>query len=298
MLIANPIYDSVFKYLLEDNEIAKILISNILNLKINELHLEPTEVISRIDGIKDFTIFRIDFKATITLEKGEKQVILIEIQKAKLQSDILRFRKYLGSQYKDDNNTLLVNKTKNAIPLYTIYFLGHTLKHAKDAPIINVTREYVNNYNKEKLTKKEEFIECLTHDSVIIQIPLFKKFKRNRLEKLLSIFESSTNHTVDVDDIDDPDYKKITRRLLAANSDSQVKFQMDLEDEILQELANNVRALEKAEEKAEKEQQLKEEAILKLKSSIILLFSAGISKEIIAQNLKISISEVEQILRN
>ena len=33
MIIANPIYDAVFKYLLEDNEIAKILISNILNLK-------------------------------------------------------------------------------------------------------------------------------------------------------------------------------------------------------------------------------------------------------------------------
>ncbi|TAG55173.1 MAG: hypothetical protein EAZ27_07500, partial [Cytophagales bacterium] len=79
MLIANPIYDSVFKYLLDDNQAAKVLIANILGLKINDLHLDPTETVVKIPN-NDFTVFRMDFKATITLENNEKKVILIEIQ--------------------------------------------------------------------------------------------------------------------------------------------------------------------------------------------------------------------------
>ncbi|MCP4402531.1 MAG: hypothetical protein GY801_35150 [bacterium] len=37
MHIANPIYDVVFKYLLEDNEIAKLLISTIISEEVVEL---------------------------------------------------------------------------------------------------------------------------------------------------------------------------------------------------------------------------------------------------------------------
>jgi hypothetical protein len=38
MLIANPIYDVVFKYLMEDNKIAKLIISKIINDEIIELN--------------------------------------------------------------------------------------------------------------------------------------------------------------------------------------------------------------------------------------------------------------------
>lgn len=36
-LIANPIYDSVFKYLMEDDRVAKILLSALLKKEIVEL---------------------------------------------------------------------------------------------------------------------------------------------------------------------------------------------------------------------------------------------------------------------
>ena len=255
MIIANPIYDSVFKYLLDDNEVARVLISNLLDIKIESLHVEPTETIV-IGETRDFTVFRIDFKATISLENNEKQVVLIEIQKAKLDSDILRFRKYLGAQYLDNKNTYPENSTK-AYPIYTIYFLGHELAHSQSSPIINVNREYIDNYSKQKLAHKEEFIECLTHNSIVIQIPLFKKFRRNRIEKLLSIFEASTRHEVDVFDEDDSDYKLITRRLVAANADSKVRQLMDVEDEIIEELAKKDRAIAEAlAEKFEAKEQL------------------------------------------
>ncbi|WPD24624.1 MAG: hypothetical protein SD837_08685 [Candidatus Electrothrix scaldis] len=40
----------------------------------------------------------------IRQEDGSRKLVLIEIQKAKLPTDIMRFRKYLGGQYQDPNN--------------------------------------------------------------------------------------------------------------------------------------------------------------------------------------------------
>ncbi len=46
MYIANPIYDVVFKYLMEDNSLAKLIISTIIKEEILELTLRPQEFIS------------------------------------------------------------------------------------------------------------------------------------------------------------------------------------------------------------------------------------------------------------
>jgi hypothetical protein len=309
MIIANPIYDSVFKYLLDDNEVAKVLISNILDIKVETLHLEPTETSFATEGVRNFTVFRIDFKATITLENEAKQVILIEIQKAKLETDIVRFRKYLGNQYIDPKNTY-PNEPHKAIPIYTIYFLGHALEHAKTSPIININREYIDNYSKQKITEKEEFIECLTHNSVVVQIPLFKTYRRNRLEKLLSIFEASTNHEINIDEVEDADYKLVTRRLIAANADSKVRIQMDVEDEIISELANKDRRIdnllyreelailrmEEAESKAQEAESKVEAAELSLKNTIVQLHQMNISSTQIAIITGIDELEINRII--
>jgi len=309
MKVANPIYDSVFKYLLDDNEVAKILLSIILDIKIESLQLDPNEIIIPSDK-RDYTVFRIDFKATITLENQEKQVILIEIQKAKLDSDIIRFRKYLGAQYLSDNNTYPNQPTK-AIPIYTIYFLGHQLSHSTSSPIINVNREYIDNFTKQKLAEKEEFIECLTHNSVVVQIPLFKQYRRNKLEKLLSIFESSTRHEVEAEDIEDEDYKLITRRLLMANADEKIRQEMDIEDEIYREIDNRDRKIadleakeeeakareEEAKAREEEERRQKEEAKANLKKMIQKLLHKGFSLNEIAEDLEKSVAEINQIIK-
>jgi len=294
MILANPIYDSVFKYLLDDNEVAKILISNILDVKIDSLQLEPTEIILPA-GKRDYTVFRIDFKATITLPTQEKQVILIEIQKAKLETDIMRFRKYLGSQYLNDNNTY-PNQPNKAIPIYTIYFLGTSLAHAKNSPIINVNRQYIDNYSKEEITEKEEFIECLTHNSIVIQIPLFKQFKRNRLEKLLAIFEASTRHEINVEEPEDEEFKKITRRLVLANADEKIRQEMNIEDEIFQELDNLDRKIDQLEKEKEEERRQKEEANISLKSAIEAFISLGYDLNKIANLLNKTEEEIKQII--
>ncbi len=45
MEIANPIYDVVFKYLMEDNKVAKIFLSAITGLEITNLEFIPQELV-------------------------------------------------------------------------------------------------------------------------------------------------------------------------------------------------------------------------------------------------------------
>ncbi|NOX48706.1 MAG: hypothetical protein GXO89_17190, partial [Chlorobi bacterium] len=192
MLIANPIYDVVFKYLLDDNKIAKIFISAIIDEEVEKLEYKPLEHRVQIDKGAGFTVYHIDFSATIKTKEGEHKQVIIEIQKAKFSSDIMRFRKYLGLQYMDDNNYVkepnAPYKKKMALPIISIYFLGYSLDQI-DAPVIAVRRKYYDVSQNTEIKIKDEFIESLTHDSFVIQIPYLKRQRRNDLEILLSIFD-------------------------------------------------------------------------------------------------------------
>ena len=69
--IANPIYDVVFKYLMDDSRIAKLLISKITGLEIIDIHFQPQEHVampslgkedSEPDVLKNITVYRLDFQ--------------------------------------------------------------------------------------------------------------------------------------------------------------------------------------------------------------------------------------------
>ncbi|HLA34289.1 MAG TPA: hypothetical protein VJ001_05410, partial [Rhodocyclaceae bacterium] len=62
MQIANPIYDAVFKYLLEDNQVAKLMLSTLLGEEVVELHFSPQERTTEI-GSRNLTVYRLDFAA-------------------------------------------------------------------------------------------------------------------------------------------------------------------------------------------------------------------------------------------
>jgi hypothetical protein len=57
ILIANPIYDVVFKYLLEDAFIAKELLSTILGVGIVELTVKPQETLVNDETSGEIKIF-------------------------------------------------------------------------------------------------------------------------------------------------------------------------------------------------------------------------------------------------
>ena len=260
MNIANPVYDVVFKYLMKDSKIARLLISAITGLKIKKLDFVTTEKTVTLED-EPLTVYRLDFTASVLDSKGEERRVLIEIQKARLNQDIVRFRRYLGQEYSDKNN--LLEKTEGnktvliAIPLLTIYFLGYSLNQVRE-PVIRVTREYINAVTGEKITQRDEFIEGITHDSHIIQIPYLKQEFRTDLLSILSLFDQNLKvkdgHLLDIDEAKYPKkYHHVIRRLQKAVSESKVRNLMDLEDEVVSELQERARTIEKertAKEKA------------------------------------------------
>ena len=264
MRVANPIYDVVFKFLMGDMRIAKLILSKILDQEIETLEFKPTEFRKKI-GL-NLTVFRIDFSAVIRQEDGSRKLVLIEIQKAKLPTDIMRFRKYLGGHYQDPNNVYPTDDGagEKALPIICIYFLGHPLQHT-ESPVVKVQRSYIDAATQEELAHKEEFIESLTHDSYIIQIPRLREKRRNDLEILLSIFDQSqqtsdSRHFLNLNEESYPEeFRIVIRRLLKAAVEEDVCETMDLEDDILDELESLERAVLKKERVIEKKEKVIEE---------------------------------------
>ncbi|MBQ3631643.1 MAG: hypothetical protein II949_10445, partial [Prevotella sp.] len=68
MIVANPIYDIVFKYLMEDERIARTILSALLRKDIIRVEVRPHEYTnSQRDTL---SVFRIDFGATIREADG------------------------------------------------------------------------------------------------------------------------------------------------------------------------------------------------------------------------------------
>jgi hypothetical protein len=263
MLIANPIYDSVFKYLMDDSKIAKLLISAIIGQKILKLEPRPQEYVVETSApgtlktiafkgrASSLTVYRLDFSAKIQTPEGHKTV-LIEIQKAKFHTDIMRFRRYLGNQYGSMDNTVVKKiggrGRRQGIPIVSIYFIGHWLDHTK-ASVIGVNRVYKDLVTGELIDAKETFIESLTHDSFIVQIPALAQRRRTELERLLSVFDQSNaesdHHILNVSEEDFPaKYRPLIRRLQQAAVEPEIKQKMKIEDEILTELEDKEREIE------------------------------------------------------
>ena len=262
MQIANPIYDVVFKYLMQNNDIAILILSTILEEEILSLDLLPQETAMVLDN-RSFTVYRLDFSASIKTAGGEERHVIIEIQKAKFAADIMRFRRYLGDQYRK-GFPVEGEKTPKAIPIIGIYFLGYRLKHVM-APVIKVLRRYYDAATGKEIPAREEFIESLTHDSIVIQIPQLGPARKTATERLLAIFDQhrkveGDSHILDIDEKAYPEeYRKVARWLNSAISEPDIRRTMEVEDDILAELEDIERRIAGMEKVIEEKDQAIEE---------------------------------------
>lgn len=195
-IIANPIYDAVFKFLMEDKKVAKILLSALLKKEIIDLEMRRHEYTSMEQT--RISLFRIDFSAKIREHDGSEHLVLIELQKTWLITETLRFRQYLGTQYLNKENIIEEKnehgqKRTYGLPIISIYILGHPLGDLTE-PVVYVRRSYLD-YDDHPLPAPDPFIESLTHDSIIVQIPFLTGRTRNRLERLLSVFDQEYRQT-------------------------------------------------------------------------------------------------------
>ena len=173
MLIANPIYDVVFKLLLEDNPVAKFLVGTIMGCEV--LSLEPIATERSKMDVQGLTVYRMDFAGTIQVPDGGTRRVIIEMQKAKALSDVQRFREYLGREY-----------IKSEHPIIAIYFLGFNLQSKSAA--FTVDRTCRDLETGEMFDDDDYWVHRLTHPEYFIQTLRIDSHTRTKLGMLLSVF--------------------------------------------------------------------------------------------------------------
>lgn len=244
--VVNPIYDCVFKYLMEDERIAKTLLTALLKKEVVSVEIRRHEHANTTRN--NISMFRIDFAARVKDEEGKEKLMLIELQKTWVETEMLRFRRYLAAQYNAQENMMEAKKGERqfAIPMVAIYLLGHRVGNL-NAPVVYVNHD-VFNYDGKKVEKGKEdpFIGSLVHDSIIVQLPLLKGKVQNHLEKVLSVFDQIHRQPGDKKYINldeskyegDEEMMRIIQRLTAATVTADVREEMQVEDEYFSAIEN------------------------------------------------------------
>ena len=246
MRIANPMYDAAFKYLMDDQAAARVLVGAVLGEEVVSLQPLPQERSGRPSPAgpgeppsgEMLTVRRVDFAATVRTAAGERLRVLVEVQKARFTDEVMRFREYLGRHYADrDNYDEGEDGRRRHRPLRAIYILGECLPRTA-ATVLRVAREYVDGVSGERLSEREEFVEALSHDCWVVQVPLLASRRRTDLERLLSVFDQELRvpgdrHVLEVDAGEIPEhYAPVLRRLEGAVASVEVADSMALEDEV------------------------------------------------------------------
>ena len=312
MNIANPIYDIVFKYLMEDERIARTILSALLKVDVVAVEVRPHEYSD--DNRDTLSVFRIDFGATVRNSDGTKELILIELQKTWLETETLRFRQYLGVHYSNPKN---MQDKGHALPMVAVYLLGHKVGDIEE-PVLYVNHQSFD-YNDNPVTKglPDPFVDSLTHNSIIVQIPRLRGRINNRLDMVLSFFDQmkrdeNDSRLLHIDDrlyANDADMERILHRLTMAAADADIRHKMNVEDEYFSAIEKrDTEILERDHQIAEQKTQLAEQKTQlaeqktqlaeqkdMLSSTIKMLLSAGRSIEEIAATLGKSIDEIKEL---
>ena len=331
--VANPIYDSVFKYIMEDERIAKTILSALLKKEVVHVTVRPHEYSNTTRDT--LSMFRIDFAATVREKEGNEikdRIVLIELQKTWLNTETLRFRQYLGAQYNNKNNIREADEKGFAYPMVAVYLLGHKVGNIKE-PIVYVNHD-VFDYNGNVVAEgnAEPFVESLTHNSIIVQIPRLQGNVNNRLEKVLSVFdqtnvEGDTQQVLKIDEdkyADDNDMMYVLHKLTAAAANSEMRQDMNVEDEFYKAIEDRDTAImqrdkilkEQSEQLSQQSEQISQQSEQisqqseqisqqseqisqqseQLKNMAKALSASGLSNEQISQMTGMSVADIAHLL--
>ena len=252
--------------------------------------------------------------------------MLIELQKTWVETETLRFRRYLAAQYNAEENILKEEPDKGyGIPMIAIYLLGHRIGDIDNA-VIYVSRRTFDYDGHEILNgENDPFISSLTHDSIIVQIPLLHGKVNNKLDKVLSVFDQSrcekSNQQIVNLDMDnyanDADLMYMVHRLGLATMSADVRQEMNDEDEfysvleardtqVMQlnqtisdknaQISKQNAQIDKQSAQIDKQSAQLSEQSAQIKSMALAMLKNGLSKEMIANTINRSVEELDTIL--
>ncbi len=248
MQIANPLYDSVFKFLIDDLNAAQVLIGGILQRPVKILRQQAQElpINATLPSLgSQLHVLRVDYQAIITDEAGKEHKVLIELQKLRRQQDIGRFRSYLGQNYQKPDLTIeelqaikdnpdhpdhgkAYVDNAHYLPIITIYIVGFNLLHTE--PVIQVKRQLIDQRTQQDIAlPADDFINQLSHDMHIVQVNRLPEEEQYDIDRILNIFQQKyrqpNNHwIVDAPDaIKNPHNHNLVDRLMLAMADEHLR---------------------------------------------------------------------------
>ena len=302
MKIINPLYDNAFKYLMENEQIAKIVLSIILDTQVIRFQSKPQETTLIYTG--ETHLSRFDFKAVISDVNNEEKVILIELQKYRNPDPVIRFRQYLAQNYLKEETIIDKdgNEQTTILPIITIYILGFELKEF-DSVAVKSENKLFDIINGKYIDVKSKFADLLTHPSYFLQAVQKKNKKGTRLEKFLSIFlekfnNEPANYFIDIEEEPfekDAEMKKILDFLNKATQNRELQRSLEFEKQTKEGYEKYEQELQQAKEQAEEERKQKEIAKLKLLESAKKMKNFGMPIEDILSSTGISKEDIEKM---
>jgi len=257
MRIVNPLYDQAFKYLMDNESVAKKVLSLILEQDIISLQSKPQEI-KLLDKTRMIPLSRFDFKAVVRTPENTHKNILIEVQKSNNPDPIMRFRRYLGKNYIKQETYIDENgkEVKGPLPIITVYFLGYSLPEYDNVALV-VNNRVMDATTKEEIEKKNDFVELLTHPSYILQVTKLPEKRRTKLERFLSFFDQSRktddDFVLEIDGEEIADLEEIANYLHRGTLDEELLNSLAYEEDYDE-------SVKKLEDELEDERRQKEEA--------------------------------------
>ena len=310
MNIINPIYDQAVKYLMQNERLAKKVLSTILEQEVVDLSLSSQETVVP-DEKRNLSLFRMDFKAVVRYEDGSLHTVLIEMQKSKYSTDIRRFRTYLGQNYITTGSKQDDDKSEDLkiYPIITIYILGYDIQEI-EYMAVSINNDIIDSSTKKSLNIQSDFIELLNHRSHIIQVNRLPEHRKTKLEKLITLFnqayKTSDKFILDIEEIPEefrdmasylqgPIYDEDFRNRLRAEEEIDYIFD-EQERKYLKKIEDALAGKEN--ERLEKEKALSEKNLLlsRFENTVKALNSAGMSTKEISKITGLSAEQIEVII--
>jgi hypothetical protein len=287
IIIPNPIYDVVFRYLMEDPESAMIVVSTLINENIINLQLEPithsekkekslaTALLQDPKTKDDLRLFHLDFTATVLLPDGTEELIMIELQKATEPDDIFRFKRYISRNFQKkhevevtDIETLYIRKVNRPIRLVPVFILNFRIENEINDLLIRTKRVKEGFFKNKALQIPNEFIDNLSYDLLVVQLPNLENINKDdylddeykkKLFALLKLFDQKSRvrdneHRLRLIRKFFPGFlDRVIRRLQSADIDNPyLEEKMFNEDEYLKALIDRDNKISFFREKLEK----------------------------------------------
>ena len=212
--IANPLYDAVFKRIMEEERIAKTFLSAILQREVVSIKICQ-------DGFRNIksnsiSIFKMGFVASIKNNENSNELTNIRLYKTWVDTDVLEPRQHLAWQrYIEEKNS--DGMGDESLPTISVFLLAH------------------------RIGDFETPVACPAPDNIIVQLPIISKTQNSSQKKVLSIFDQARTcredkHLLKVDYTPydgDTDMEYMIKMLLSMASDPDMQYQMNLEDEFI-----------------------------------------------------------------